>query len=414
MAGTSDDRSSAAGSPEQEKGTADDTQIPTAEEYPEDLPEQPVLQPREQVIGRGIAWTARWSWRWILIAVAFVILTKVVALAWTILLPLVLALVVATVLAPLSGLLENRLKLPAAAAAGLTLVGSIGLAVAAGFLVAPQVAHQGGDIVGDATAGLQRVQEWVQDSNFVSKNQVDSALETVQSKLGEQASSIASGVLTGVGAATSALVTFVVALILTFLFLKDGRKFLPWLRRMSGPNVGGHLTEVLTRAWSTLGNFIRTQALVSFIDAVFIGIGLLIVGVPLAIPLAVLTFFGGFIPIVGAFVAGILAVLVALVSNGVTGALWVAVIVIAVQQLEGNVLSPMLQSKSMNLHAAVVLLAVSLGGTLYGISGAFLAVPVVAVVAVVFRYLDEMATAESLRPASTSPPWPPVDRVRDR
>jgi len=284
--------------------------------------------------------------------------------------------------------------------------------VAAGFLVAPQVADQGNDIVKDAISGIQHVQKWVQDSNFVSKNQIDQALEAIQSKLGDQASSIASGVLTGVGAATSAVVTFVVALILTFLFLKDGRKFLPWLRRMTGPNVGGHLTEVLTRAWSTLGNFIRTQALVSFIDAVFIGLGLVVVGVPLAVPLAVLTFFGGFIPIVGAFVAGILAVLVALVSNGVSGALWVALIVIAVQQLEGNVLSPMLQSKSMNLHAAVVLLSVSLGGTLYGISGAFLAVPVVAVIAVVFRYLDEQVVAETHRRGPALAPRVPLDPVR--
>ncbi len=105
--------------------------------------------------------------------------------------------------------------------------------------------------------------------------------------------------------------------------------------------------------------------------------------------LAILTFIGGFIPIVGAFVAGALAVLVALVANGFTTAIIVLVLIIAVQQIEGNVLQPVLQSRSMNLHAAVVLLAVTAGSSLFGIIGAFLAVPVAAVAAVVIRYIGE-------------------------
>jgi predicted PurR-regulated permease PerM len=143
---------------------------------------------------------------------------------------------------------------------------------------------------------------------------------------------------------------------------------------------------------------------VSFIDAVFIGIGLLIVGVPLAVPLAVLTFFGGFIPIVGAFVVGAVAVLVALVSVGWVGALIVVGIIVGVQQLEGNVLQPWLQSRVMQLHPVVVLLAVTLGSTLFGIVGAFLSVPVVAVLAVTLRYLNDVVseTSAPLQPAQTA------------
>jgi hypothetical protein len=134
---------------------------------------------------------------------------------------------------------------------------------------------------------------------------------------------------------------------------------------------------------------------VSLCDGVFIGIGLLIVGVPLALPLAVLTFIGGFVPIVGALFAGALSVLVALVSNGFTAALIVLGIVLLVQQLEGNVLQPILQGKSLNLHAAVVILAVTAGGSLYGIAGAFLAVPTTAAVATVLRYLFEQVDRTS-------------------
>jgi len=159
--------------------------------------------------------------------------------------------------------------------------------------------------------------------------------------------------------------------------------------------MGTHLTELLARVWLTLGRYIRVQALVSLADAILIGLGLVILQVPLAPALAVLTFFAGFIPIVGAVVAGALAVLVALVSNGPTTALLVVGLVILVQQIESNVLQPLLQGRSLHLHAAVVLLAVAAGGTLFGIAGAFLAVPVAAIVATVLRYLTEQTALRS-------------------
>ncbi|MBS2938394.1 AI-2E family transporter [Nocardioides sp. J2M5] len=358
----------------------------------------PALPTRERTIGAGVEWTARWSLRLVGIALGAVLLGLVVQYTWVILFPVLMAIILCTVLAPLSGFLRRRARLPGAAAAGLTVLAAIGLVVAVGFTIAPSVADQGGSLVDRANEGLQRLQDWVQDSSFVSKEQVDAGLQGLQEKLSGSAGTIASGVLTGVSTLTNGLVNLVLILILSFLFLKDGHRFLPWMQRLAGPRAGAHLAEVGRRAWATLGGFIRTQALVSFIDAVLIGGGLLLIGVPLAVPLAVLTFFAGFVPIVGAFVAGTVAVLIALVSNGLTGALLALALIVAVQQIEGNVLSPMLQSKSMNLHAAVVLLSVTLGGTLFGITGAFLAVPTVAVLAVVVRYLDEVVEART-RPA---------------
>ena len=177
---------------------------------------------------------------------------------------------------------------------------------------------------------------------------------------------------------------------LCFFFIEDGPRFLPWLTGVVGERAGRHLDTVLGRAWITLGSFIQGQAAVGLIDAVLIGIGLLVLGVPLALPLAVLTFFGGFVPIIGAFVVGALAVLVALVTKGITTALIVLAIIFAVQQIEGNVLQPILQGKSLGLHPALVLVAVAAGSGLYGIAGAFLSVPVAAVAAVVLRYLGEV------------------------
>jgi predicted PurR-regulated permease PerM len=178
--------------------------------------------------------------------------------------------------------------------------------------------------------------------------------------------------------------------VLCFFFLKDGPKWVPWLAAQTGPRAAPHVAALSLKTWSTLSEFIRQQALVGFVDAFFIGLGLLILGVPLVLPLAVLTFFGAFIPIIGAFVAGAFAVLIALVSVGLTKALIVLAIVVAVQQLEGNVLQPIIQGRGLNLHAAVVILAVTAGSSLAGIIGAFLSVPVAALIAVAYRYGRDM------------------------
>ena len=370
---------------------------------------------REQVIGAGIAWTARWSLRWIFIGLGAVLLGLVVNQFWSILLPVILALIVTTALQPPVAFLERALKMPAGLASSLVLVGGIALFALVLVLIAPPIAGQVGKIATDASQGLTRIEDWISQSNRINDQQVSSVVGAAQNRLSSSATSIASGVLVGVGALTSAVITLLITLVLTFLFLKDGRRFSPWLRRLTGPRVGPHLLEVSSRAWFALGGFIRTQALVSLIDAVLIGAGLLIVGVPLALPLAILTFFGGFIPIVGAVSIGAISVLVALVSNGLTGAIIILAVIVAVQQLEGNVLTPMLQSKTTNLHAALVLLAVVLGSTLFGIIGAFLAVPALSVAAVVVRYLDELVTTvvSQEQEDGADPPQRPGDRTED-
>lgn len=347
---------------------------------------------RERVIGRGLSWLATWSLRWLLIAAGAVLLGLVVRETWVIILPVLLALILTSVLEPLARMFESRLRFPSSLAAGVALLTGIAVVVSVGFAIAPSVRDQADDIANDAISGLQELQDWVQRGNFVTEEQIDTGIQALQDRLTSSASSIASGVVVGVGAVGSAVITVVLALILTFFFLKDGRRFTPWLRSIAGDHAGGHVVAVSRQAWGTLGGFIRTQAVVSLFDAVLIGVGLLIVGVPLAIPLAILTFFGGFVPIVGAFVVGGVAVLVALVSVGLTGALIVLGIIIGVQQLEGNVLQPWLQSRTMDLHAGVVLLSVALGSTAFGVIGAFLAVPVVAVAAVFLRYLNEQVT----------------------
>jgi predicted PurR-regulated permease PerM len=312
----------------------------------------------------------------------------------------VLAAIVATILWPPTKALI-RFGLPTGAAAGLVTVGFIGLLAGIIALIVPSVIDQAPDLADKASGGIGKIRDWLEGPPFnLADEQLNNWTGALVSKLQESASQIAAGVFTGVGAVTSALVNIVVVLFLAFFFVKDGPKFLPWLHSLIGDTSGVHFENVLLRVWHALGGFIRTQAVVSFIDAVMIGIGLVILDVPLALALTVITFLGGFVPIVGALVAGALAALVALVANGFTTALIVLAIIVAVQQIEGNVLQPVLQSRSLNLHAAVVLLAVTLGGSLWGIVGVFLAVPAASVGAVVLRYIGEQLDKR------TAPPTP--------
>lgn len=353
------------------------------------MSDKPAVRDRAAVINDGFQTLARWSMRLIAIALAAIVIGLIIKVSWVVLFPVIMALIVATVLAPPVSWLRKH-GWPSALAALTVLLTFLITIVATIALLTPSVAGQVGDIAQQASDGLQKVQDWLTSGPLgLSEGQLTAVIEAVQERLQSSAAAIGSGVFSTLSAATSAIVNLVVVLLLTFFFIKDGHRFLPWLHRTAGDRAGTHLHTLLNRTWATLGGFIRTQGLVSLIDAVIIGAGLLIVGVPLAVPLAVITFFGGFIPIVGAFISGALALLVTLVTNDPKDALIVLLIILAVQQLEGNVLSPWLQGKTMNLHAAVVLLSVAGGGTLFGITGAFLAVPVAATVTETLRYLNE-------------------------
>ena len=365
---------------------------------------------RGNVIGTGLLWLAKWSLCIVAIAAGLWVTSFAIGELWVVVLPILLAIVISTVLWPPTRAL-TRLGLPAGLAAGATLLGFVGIVGGVVALIVPSIIDQSPKLAEQATAGVLQVRDWLRGPPLeIRDEQLNSAVEAIVSRVQSSADQIAAGVFTGVSAATSAIITFVLVLFLTFFFIKDGPRFMPWLHSVTGDRSGRHLQAVLTRMWDTLGGFIRTQALVSFIDAIFIGAGLLILGVPLALVLTVITFIGGFIPMVGAVVAGALAVLVALVAKGFTTALIVLAVILVVQQIEGNVLQPILQSRSMNLHPVIVLLAVTAGGSLYGIVGAFLAVPAAAVGAVLLRYLGEQIDA---RGKATQTPDAPAENPSD-
>jgi len=344
---------------------------------------------REQVIAAGTRRLAGWSGRILLVAAALVLVGLVIGQLWSIAFPVFLGLLIATVFEPM----VTRLRAwgwPSLLATILVFLLALLLLVGVVVAIVPTVADQAPQLVQGAIGGIEQIQLLLAGPPFnLAGTQIGQAVQTAIGQLQQNAASIAGGVVTGVSAIASGLVNIVLAVVVAFLFVKDGPRFLPWLIHTTGPTAGAHLSAVGVRAWSRLGGFIRSQALIGLVDAVFIGVGLVLLGIPLALPLAVLTFFGAFVPIIGALVAGAFAVLVALVSQGVTTALLTLVLILVVQQVEGNLLQPVIQGKGLGLHSAVVILAVTAGSSLYGIAGAFFAVPVVAVAAELLRYVSE-------------------------
>ncbi|MFJ9700814.1 AI-2E family transporter [Streptomyces fradiae] len=327
---------------------------------------------------------------------------------WSVVWPLIVGLFLTTLTWPLAGFLRRR-GWPPALAASVVTVAFLLAATGIVALIAVPVSSQSGELAEGAVEGIQRVREWAAGPPLnIGDDQITSAFDTAVAQLQDGIGSMLTAVVTGVSTVVNGVVTAFLALFLMFFFLKDGPRFLPWLSRQLPGRLATDVPVVAARSWETLGAFVRSQAFVGLIDAVLIGVGLWILDVPLVLPLAVLTFVSAFVPIVGALFAGLVAVLIALVSNGLTDALIVLAIIVGVQQLEGNVFQPMIQSRGLGLHAAVVLLAVTLGGSLAGIVGSLLAVPAAALIAVVWNYLRDQLTDP---PAATPPPAEPHPHV---
>ncbi|MFE2399726.1 AI-2E family transporter, partial [Streptomyces sp. NPDC059425] len=338
--------------------------------------------------------SARASAEVLLVLVAAWVALWVLGRMWSVVWPLIVALFLATLTWPLARFLRAHGWRPALAASAVTV---FALLVGAGIvaLIAVPVADQSGELADRVVAGIEKLREWAAGPPLnIGDDQITGALDSATAKLQDSVGSVVTTAVTGVSTVVNGLVTAVLAVFLMFFFLKDGPRFLPWLTRQLPGRLAVDVPEVASRGWDTLGSFVRSQAAVGLLDAVFIGLGLWILGVPLVLPLAVLTFVSAFVPIIGALFAGFVAVVIALVSNGLMDALLVLAIIIVVQQLEGNVFQPMIQSRGLGLHAAVVLLAVTLGGSLAGVVGSLLAVPAAALIGVVWRYLREQLAEE--------------------
>lgn len=299
-----------------------------------------------------------------------------------ILVPVLIALILASALSPVMRRLRSW-RVPSALATVIVLVSILGLFGLIGWLVSWTVINQWDDLAESAQEGIQQLRD------FVEKMSGDMPITIDDAQIQEWQESIitfltsgdfGAGAIQGVTTVAHVATGLVLTLVILFFFLKDGAQIWEFLLRPFRGSDYERAKRIGRNSVLTFGGYARGTAIIAAVDAIGIGIGLAILKVPLAIPLTVIIFLTAFIPLIGAVVASGLAALVALVANGPLTALIVIIIAIGVNQLEGNFLQPVVMSRSVNLHALAILLALTAGTILGGIIGALLAVPITAVI----------------------------------
>lgn len=290
--------------------------------------------------------------------------------------PVLIALVLAAAINPLVSFLRRR-GLRSLLATWISLLTLVALLAGIVWLVVLAVVDQWGELQRQALDGFDSLQTYVQNLPFsITDEQVASVRDSAVSLL--QSDAVGSGAIAGVSQTADFVAGFFIMIIVLFFFLKDGPMMWQFMLRPFEGHRYDRGLRVGDATIRTLGGYVRGTAIVATVDAIGIGLGLAIVGVPLVIPLSVLVFLLAFIPLVGATLAGILAALVALVAVGPVEALVVVAIVVAVNQLEGNFLQPIVMGRTLRLHPLVILVALTAGTVLAGITGAVLAVPIAA------------------------------------
>lgn len=309
------------------------------------------------------------------------IVAVVVPLLWgmaylgALVVPFLVAMIVAAALQPLMHQLKPRMPNALAAAIAL-LLGGVGVGGAVAYAITRMFA-QADAVKQAAVRGLQQALDYLNHGPLpIDQAQIAQARQSVVDFFTSK--EFGADAVTWAHSALELSAQFVLSLVILFFLLKDGRKIGQFLTRALNPVLRDKARRSGAQGMVVLGGYLRGTALVALVDTLLIGGALWILGVPLALALTILVFIGAFVPIVGATVSGAVAALVALVTVDLYTALWITGVVIAVNQIEGNFLAPVVLGKWMHLHSLVVLLVLSAGAVLGGISGMFLAVPMTA------------------------------------
>lgn len=312
----------------------------------------------------------------LVLAIAAVLLYAAATLKLVVI-PVLITVIIAAAVSPVVRSLKRRGWPDAATAwaAMLTGLGTISLVI---WLVVRGFRREWDELVQAAEEGVGELEAWLGSGVLgLSADQI----ETIRREIVEFLTSdtVSSGALSGAVVAVEVVAGIFLGLVILFFLLKDGSRIWAFLVSPLPVVSKARAVRIGTRAVDVLGGYVRGTAVVALVDAVVIGVALVVLGVPLALPLATVVFLGAFIPLVGATVAGTLAALVALVANGPVSALIVVAVIIAVNQIEGDLLAPIVLGRAVRLHALAILLALTAGTILAGIIGALLAVPLTAV-----------------------------------
>ncbi|MGW3655890.1 AI-2E family transporter [Streptomyces sp. NPDC005151] len=367
----------------------------------------------------GMRVAAEAGWRLLVLAGTLWVLMKVISAVQLVVLAFVAALLVTAMLQPTVSRLR-RYGLPRGLATAVTAVLGFVIMGLVGWFVVWQVLDNLDTLSDKVRDGIDELKRWLLDSPFhVTEQQINDVAKNLSDTIGTNTEEITSAGLQGVTVMVEVLTGMLLAMFSTLFLLYDGKRIWHWVLKLVPAQARPGVAGAGPRAWRTLTAYVRGTVLVALIDAIFIGLGIWFLDVPMAVPLAVFIFLFAFIPLVGAVISGALAVVVALVTEGVFTALMVLVVVLAVQQIEGHVLQPFILGRAVRVHPLAVVLSVAAGGMVAGIGGAVVAVPLVAVTNTVVGYLRTYGQEEALRHtpqprvatavgvASTRAPGPP-------
>ncbi|MDN3296655.1 AI-2E family transporter [Streptomyces ficellus] len=387
---------------EEESGEGGDEAAPVPESVPPPPAYAPAVAARPDpaaAIPWGMRVAAEAGWRLLILAGTLWVLMKIISAVQLVVLAFVAALLITALLQPTVGRL-TRWGLPRGLATAVTAITGFVVMGLVGWFVVWQVMDNLGDISDRVRDGIEELKRWLLASPFhVTEQQINDIAKNLSDTIGTNTQEITSAGLQGVTVMMELLTGILLAMFSTLFLLYDGKKVWLWVLKLvpslARPGVAG----AGPRAWRTLTAYVRGTVVVAMIDAIFIGLGIYFLDVPLAVPLGVFIFLFSFIPLVGAVVSGALAVIVALVTQGVFTALMVLAVVLAVQQIEGHVLQPFILGRAVRVHPLAVVLAVATGGLVAGIGGAVVAVPLVAVTNTVVGYLRAYSEEQALRAA---------------
>lgn len=354
----------------------------------EDVAPHPVPFEQSEDLPYAMRIAASWAWRFLVVVIAAGVVIWLLSKISLLLIPLMIAALLTGLLGPLVELLHGKLSVPRGLAVGITVIGFLAVVVSGLTMVGQRLGAGFSALWNQVVIGIYQVQDWLFNGPLqLSNDDVASVINDTLLQLRSNASNILGEALSW-GSYLGQFLTGVLLAIFALIFLLlDGRRIGTYLVHLLPRRARPAMDGAATRGWNAMIRYVRVQVLVAFIDAVGIGFGAFFLGVPLALPLGVLVFLGSFIPVLGALVTGALAVLLALVANGWVNALIMLAVVLVVQQAESNILQPLVMGKAVSLHPLAVIMAVAGGTMVAGIAGALFAVPILAVLNSVVKYI---------------------------
>jgi predicted PurR-regulated permease PerM len=384
----SDDVGEAAGdgTPTEEGASAVDSDAPPSEPAHPAPVSTRVLPPPDAHVPYTLRVLGGWAWRLVALAGAVWVLGQIAGAITFVLVALFVGAVISALVMPLVDALARII--PRGMAVAISLLVTIALVVLILGFITVAFINQVPQLSDQVVNGFDSIRDWLRDSPLkIDATQIDEYLQTAQQWLKDNAGNLATGVLGGLGTVGEVLTGLALAMFAAIFFLYDGSGIWAWMVGTTPRRAQERVDTSGMLAWRTFSAYARGTVFIALTNAILVGIGLTILKVPLPIPLALLVFFGTFIPYVGAPVAMFIAALIGLAANGPWSFVAVIVMITIIGQIEGNVLQPLIMSKQVALHPLVVILSVTIGSVTAGIVGAVVAVPVVSVVWVVIRYL---------------------------